>query len=86
MLDAGLPLGIGGIGRLGDTSVPVAPDLVYAQHARLGASAALIARSFLAPGIDLAAEVRRTRERLAYWRTCEPAEIDAATAALRSCT
>lgn len=86
VLDAGLPLGIGGIGRLGDTSVPVAPDLVYAQHARLGSSAALIARSFLGPGIDLAAEVRRTRERLAYWRTCEPGEIDAATAALRACT
>lgn len=86
VLGAGLPLGIGGIGRLGDTSVPVTPDLVYAQHARLGASAALIARSFFAPGIDLAAEVRRTRERLAYWRTCDRGEIDAATAALRACT
>ena len=64
---AGLPLGIGGLGRLGDTSVPVAPDLVYAQHARLGASSALIARTFLG-GDDLAAEVRRARARLAHWR------------------
>lgn len=86
VLGAGLPLGIGGIGRLGDTSLPVAPDLIYAQHARLGATAALIARSFLAPGIDLAAEVRRTRARLAHWQTCDASEIEAATAALRACT
>ncbi|MGH2841911.1 MAG: aldolase/citrate lyase family protein [Solirubrobacteraceae bacterium] len=84
--DAGLPLGLGGLGRLGDTSVPVPPDLVYAQHARLGGSAALIARSFLAPGGDLAAEVRRARERLDHWRACDDAELRAATEALRACT
>jgi hypothetical protein len=83
---AGLPLGLGGLGRLGDTSVPVPPGLVYAQHARLGGSAALVARSFLALGGDLAAEVERARERLDYWRACDDAELQAATEALRACT
>jgi hypothetical protein len=83
---AGLPLGIGGIGRLDDASLPLPPDLIYAQHARLGAVGALIARTFLAPGVELAAEVQRTRERLAYWRACGEDELAAATDALRACT
>jgi len=83
---AGLPLGIGGIGRVGDLSVPVAPDLVYAQLARHGASAALVARSFLAGGGDLGAAVRSARARLAHWRGCDEAELQSATAALRACT
>lgn len=66
--------------------MPVAPDLVYAQHARLGGSAALVARSFLALGGDLAAEVLRARERLDYWRGRDDAELQAATEALRACT
>ncbi len=83
---AGLPLGLGGLGRVGDASVPVPPDLVYAQHARLGGSAALIARSFMAPGGDLAAEVLRARARLEHWRGCDDAELQEATEALRACT
>lgn len=83
---AELPLGLGGLGRIGDTSVPVPPDLLYAQHARLGSSAAIIARSFLAQGGDLAVEVRRARERLAYWHACDDAELRAATDALLACT
>ena len=62
-----MPLGIGGIGRLADAGLPVAPDLVYAQYPRLGATAALVSRSFLAGPCDLALEVRRSRERLAWW-------------------
>ena len=54
---AGLRLGVGGIGRLADAGLPIAPDLVYAQYPRLGATAALVSRSFLAGGCDLAAEV-----------------------------
>ena len=83
---AGLPLGIGGLGRAGDGSLPVPSDLLYAQHARLGASCALIARSFLTGGGELAAEVGRARERIAYWRTRERDELEAATDALRACT
>jgi HpcH/HpaI aldolase/citrate lyase family len=77
----GVRFGAGGIGRVGDAGLPVPGDLVYAQFARLGASAALISRSFLAhcpEGLDLGHEVRRSRERLAEW-ACRPAdELDAA--------
>lgn len=72
---ANLPLGVGGIGRLGDVELPIAPDLVYAQYARLGATAALVSRSFLAGDRDLTAEIRRARERLAWWTTRPPAEL-----------
>ncbi len=63
---AGLRFGLGGIGRVDDTSLPVPADLVYAQYARTGATAALISRSFLGdrPG-SLASEVVRARTRLA---------------------
>jgi hypothetical protein len=72
VLDAGVRFGVGGIGRAMQNDLPIPADLIYAQHARLGATAALIARSFLipssgAPPVDLAAEVQRARERLAWW-------------------
>src|SRR5262245_38636821 len=34
----GLPLAVGGVGRVGDTSLPVPVELVYAQYPRLGAT------------------------------------------------
>ena len=64
---AGLPLGVGGIGRAQDAGLATPPDLIYAQYPRLGATAALISRSFLAGGGDLAREIRHARERLAWW-------------------
>jgi hypothetical protein len=76
--DAGLRLGVGGIGRLSDTALPIPPDLVYAQHARLRVTAALISRSFLATGCDLGAELRQARERLAWWARRPPAELERA--------
>jgi HpcH/HpaI aldolase/citrate lyase family protein len=78
---AGLRFGAGGIGRAGDDSLPIPADLVYAQYARLGASAALISRSFVGPdaaAVDLAREVERSRARMAEWRTRDPAELEAA--------
>lgn len=67
---AGLRLGVGAVGRLGDDTVPVAPDLLYARYVELGATAALLARSFMR-GLDgaprIAAEVANSRERLAWW-------------------
>ena len=77
--DAGLAFGVGGIGRATDTGLPISPDLIYAQYARLGATAALISRSFLATECDVAAEVRRARERLAWWAQRPRSEIDAAS-------
>ena len=79
---AGLRLGIGGIGRLADAGLPIAPDLVYAQYPRLGATAALVSRSFLAGGCDLEVEVRRSRERLAWWASRPRAELDGAASRL----
>lgn len=70
VLEAGLRFGIGGIGRAGDESLPIASDLVYAQYPRLGATAALISRAFLSckhGTVDLAGEVARSRALLAYW-------------------
>jgi hypothetical protein len=65
---AGLPLGLAGIGRAGDATLPIPSDLVYAEFARLGATAAVLARSFFAgDGVDLPAEVARAREALSAW-------------------
>jgi hypothetical protein len=85
--DAGIAFGFGGIGRLGDTRLPIDPDLVYAQYARLGADRALVSRVFVTPDhreLDLAAEVRRARERIEQWRGSDPASLTAARTELRS--
>jgi 2-keto-3-deoxy-L-rhamnonate aldolase RhmA len=75
---AGLRFGFGGLARIGDDTLPVPPDLVYAQYARLGGSTAWLARSFFAGGaLDVAAEVARLRERLAFW-AAQPEEAFAA--------
>ena len=80
---AGLRLGVGGIGRVADAGLPIAPDLIYAQYPRLGATGALMSRSFLAGRCDLAAEVRRSRERLAWWAGRPRAELDGAARSSR---
>jgi citrate lyase beta subunit len=80
---AGLRFGLGGIGRVDDDSLPVPSDLVYAEYARTGARAALLSRSFFHPaGMDLAAEVERSRRRLARWCATAPEHIAAAHAEL----
>jgi hypothetical protein len=84
--DAGLPLGVGGVGRVGDQGLPIATDLVYAQLARLGATRALISRAFFPPdplALDLDAEVDRLRERLGAWHAAPRAHLDAAREQLR---
>lgn len=82
---AGLPFGAGGIGRAGDDSLPVPADLVYAQYARLGATAALVSRSFFGEdpeALDVAAEIARARRRMEEWRACGAEELEAARAEL----
>ena len=79
--DAGLRFGAGGIGRAGDDSLPIPADLIYAQYARLGATAALVSRSFIGEDgatLDLAREVERARARLADWRARDENELEAA--------
>jgi hypothetical protein len=83
ILAAGVRFGLGGLGRVDDDRLPVPSDLVYAEYARLQATAALVSRSFLqASAPALAAEVRRTRRRLADWFTRSDDDLDAAHAEL----
>jgi HpcH/HpaI aldolase/citrate lyase family len=84
---AGLRLGIGGIGRVHDTSLPIPSDLIYAQYPRLGATGALISRAFIGAGADrdaLAVEVARARERLAWWADAGAGELERARVELRA--
>jgi hypothetical protein len=76
----GLRVGLGGVARLGARDLPLAPDLVYALIAGLGAEATLLARSFARGTDDLDVEVSRTRRRLAEWGGAEPAELERARA------
>jgi hypothetical protein len=72
VVPAGLRFGVGGIGRAMNDDQVIPSDLIYAQYPRLGATAALIARSFFTPrpgeqAVDVTAEIGRARERLAWW-------------------
>ena len=49
VIAAGLRFGVGGIGRAMNNDQVIPGDLIYAQYPRLGATAALIARSFFTP-------------------------------------
>jgi citrate lyase beta subunit len=78
---AGLRFGVGGIGRAMQNDQKIPSDLIYAQYPRLGATAALIARSFFAPGegesaVDMNREIRQARERLAWWADRTPDELE----------
>jgi citrate lyase beta subunit len=78
VLETGCPLGVGGLGRPGDAGLPIAPDLVYASLARLGATGALVSRSFLVDGEsaeDLALAVGAARRRIAHWRAAGDAAL-----------
>jgi 2-keto-3-deoxy-L-rhamnonate aldolase RhmA len=78
---AGRPLGVGGLGRAGDLALPVAADLVYASLARLGATRALVSRSFLVadePVEELRSAIRSARDRLRAWRGAEDSALSRA--------
>jgi 2-keto-3-deoxy-L-rhamnonate aldolase RhmA len=80
---AGLRLCVGGIGRAMDESQPIPTDAIYAQYARLDATGALVSRAFFGAdpmAVDIAAEVDRCRQRMAYWRRRGADELDAARA------
>ena len=67
--DAGIRFGFGGLARLDDGTLPVPPDLVYAQYPRLRATSAWLARSFFA-GLKprgMGDAVRALRDRMNYW-------------------
>ena len=84
--EAGLRFGLGGIGRVDDGDLPIPADLVYAQYARTGATAALVSRSFFRPGeagADLTRDIAATRARLSQWLLRDRTAIEAAHAELR---
>ena len=47
---AGRRFGFGGIGGVLDDALPIPADLIYAEYARVGATAALVARAFPTTG------------------------------------
>ena len=88
IVQTGVRFGAGGLGRVDDKSLPIPTDLIYAQYARLGATAALVSRAFLAPDpaqVDLDSEVARARRRLADWALRPVDELEAARTALMEC-
>lgn len=78
--NAGIRFGMAGIGRAGDSTLPVGSDLIYPQYPRLGASGAIVSRVFFkAPGdLDLAREVANARARLDYFAALPTAVLAAA--------
>lgn len=79
----GVRFGVGGIGRVGQRGLPIPPDLVYAEYARTGATAALLSRSFTDDAlIDLCGEIALARAELAAWRDRPPEDLAAAHAEL----
>jgi hypothetical protein len=80
---AGKRFGLGAIGRPGDRGLPVPVDLVYAEYARTGATAALVSRSFFRSGdIDLTEEIADVRSAIDGWSARTDAELAAAHAEL----
>jgi citrate lyase beta subunit len=81
----GMRVGVGGVGRADDVSLPIPSDLVYAQLARLGATGALISRAFVQSPMteaELADEVRRLRQRLDEWGSASSDQWEQARAEL----
>jgi 2-keto-3-deoxy-L-rhamnonate aldolase RhmA len=85
VLNAGLRLGVGGVGRAGDNGLPIPADLVSAQLVRLGATASLVSRSFFREPCpkDLNLEFRKLRIRLGdlaamppEWHRAKRAELE----------
>lgn len=84
VLGHGLPLSIGGVGRVGDDSLPVPVDLVLAQYPRLGATGAWLSRSFCraASDVEFGAAVAGLRTRLTEWSHASPRVLARARAEL----
>jgi hypothetical protein len=75
VLDRGCSFGFGGLPRVGDRTLPVPPDLVIAQHSRLGSTSAWLSRSFFGDEperIDVVQEVAMLRDRIAFWMNQPP--------------
>ncbi|MEP3297822.1 MAG: hypothetical protein ABJO27_15355 [Pseudoruegeria sp.] len=88
-MSSGLSFGMGGLARVGDHGLRVPADLVHARYVQLGASKALIARSFRADKLDqpaLCREISTLRQKLADWRGVNPDVLDGARDQLHKAT
>ncbi len=84
---AGIAFGVGGIGRVGDKSLPIAPEMIYPFYPLLHADRALVSRVFYAPDhtrYDLTAEVAAFRHEMDRWAAKSKEELVAARDALRA--
>jgi 2-keto-3-deoxy-L-rhamnonate aldolase RhmA len=77
--DAGLPFGVGGIARIGEGLLPA--EIVLAEHARLGSSAAILSRTFhrnlpnrqaIMDEMDFANEVAKLRACYSTYQQASP--------------
>jgi hypothetical protein len=83
--DAGKRFSFGGLGRHDDVTLPLSPDLLYAQFPRLGATGAWLSRSFFRnPPADWTMKdgVKALRARLSFWAGQSEDELIRATRAL----
>lgn len=86
VVEAGIPFGFGGIGRVRDERLPIPSDLVYAQYPRLRADRALVSRVFVSPDytkLNLAYEVDSFRHRMNEWYNSLDRELIRACDTLR---
>lgn len=78
----GISFGAGGVTRLNQPGLPVAPQLILAEQIRLGAELAWLSRSFSRElenrrgAGELAEEVSRLRRAIAHWRAASAAEFN----------
>ncbi|MCS5515982.1 hypothetical protein NWF32_15060 [Pseudomonas qingdaonensis] len=89
--DAGLPFGIGGLARVGDGMLSA--ELLVAEHARLGSSAAILSRAFhrnassveqIRAEMDFAGEVQKLRDVYEHYRCAAPEQLQAAHASVQT--
>ncbi|ELS00690.1 HpcH/HpaI aldolase/citrate lyase family protein [Xenococcus sp. PCC 7305] len=89
VITAKLKLGIGGVARANDESLPVPSNLIYARLAQLKATGALISRSFNIDKLstkEIAEEIKKTREHIHYWRQSSVIELNEALNMLKKST
>jgi len=79
----GRGFGFFGIARVGETGLPIPPDLIYAEQVRQGANVFILARSFRATPDGIGEELDRARVRLSAWRDRPPQAREAASLELR---
>jgi hypothetical protein len=76
-----LAFSVGGVARTDDRSLPISPDLVFAQFPRLNATGAWISRSFfrdVPPDWEIGAAITSVRRRLTEWASASPESLERA--------